>query len=129
VRGPLTGGGFLLCTDGSTRSAGALRRGAVLAHCCGEPVGILAVTNDNSGAAALERKVQSFKADLEGRGIAVDDATVVVGDPAPAVIAAGKSRSVIVVADSGKSKITRFLAGSVAFDVMGGSGTSVVNIR
>jgi nucleotide-binding universal stress UspA family protein len=129
VRGPLTGGGFLLCTDGTAQSAGALRRGAVLAHCCGEPASILAVAKDDSETAALERKVKSFKADLEARGITVDDATVAVGDPVPAIIEAGKSKSVIVVSDSGKSKITRFLVGSVAFDVMGKSETSVLNVR
>ncbi|MGR3716693.1 MAG: universal stress protein [Thermohalobaculum sp.] len=129
VRGPLTGGGFLLCTDGSEQSMDSLRRGAVLAHCCGEPVGILAVAGDDSEIAPLERKVQHFKADLEATGITVDDATVAVGGPVPAIIEAGKSRSVIVVSDSGKSKIARFFVGSVAFDVMGKSRTSVLNIR
>ncbi len=107
----------------------SLRRGAVLAHCCGEPVGILAVAGDDTETAPLERKVQRFKADLEATGITVDDATVAVGGPVPAIIEAGRSRSVIVVSDSGKSKITRFFIGSVAFDVMGKSGTSVLNVR
>ena len=129
VRGPLTGGGFLICTDGSKQSADALKRGAVLAHSCGEPANILAVAKDDDGVAALERKVERFKVDLEDMGITVGDATVAVGDPVPAIVEAGKSSSVIVVSDSGKSKITRFLVGSVAFDVMGKSGTSVLNIR
>jgi len=129
VRGPLTGGGFLLCTDGSEQSMESMRRGAVLAHCCGEPVGILAVARDDSEIASLERKVEHFKTDLEATGITVDDATVALGSPVRTIIEAGKSRSVIVVSDSGKSKITRFFAGSVAFDVMGKSGTSVLNIR
>ena len=129
VRGPLTGDGFLLCTDGSKQSTDSLRRGAVLAHCCGEPVSILAVAKDDSETKSLERKVQRFKADLEAKGITVDDATVTVGGPVPTIIEAGKSKSVIVVSDSGKSKITRFFVGSVAFDAMGRSGTSVLNIR
>ncbi len=129
VRGPLTGGGFLLCTDGSARSAGAMRRGAVLAHCCGEPASLLAVAGDDSETAALERKMLNFKADLEARGITVSDATVAVGDPVRTIVAAGKSKSAIVVSDSGKSKISRFFVGSVAFDVMGQSETSVLNIR
>ena len=129
VRGPLTGGGFLLCTDGSRQSMDALKRGAVLAHACGEPANILAVAKGDNGIAALERKVQRFKADLKGVGITVNDAKVVIGKPVPAIVEAGKSSSVIVVSDSGKSKITRFLVGSVAFDVMGKSGTSVLNIR
>jgi nucleotide-binding universal stress UspA family protein len=129
VRGPLTGAGFLLCTDGGKQSMDSLKRGAVLGHSCGEPASILAVASDDSETAALERKVERFKADLEDMGITVDDTTVAVGDPVPTIIEAGKSRSVIVVSDSGKSKITRFLVGSVAFDVMGKSGTSVLNIR
>ena len=129
VRGPLTGGGFLLCTDGNSQSKDALRRGAVLAHCCGEPVRILAVAKDETKIAALERKVRIFKADLEGRGITVDGAEVKIGDPVRTIVETGKSMSTIVVSDSGKSKIKRFLAGSVAFDVMGRSEISVLNIR
>jgi nucleotide-binding universal stress UspA family protein len=129
VRGPLTGGGFLLCTDGSKQSMAALKRGAVLAHSCGEPVDILAVAREDDGITAMERKVQRFKADLEEMGIAVNNATVAVGDPVPTIVEAGKSSSIIVVSDSGKSKITRFLVGSVAFDVMGKSEISVLNIR
>jgi nucleotide-binding universal stress UspA family protein len=129
VRGPLTGGGFLLCTDGSKQSMAALKRGAVLAHSCGEPVDILAVVREYDGITAMERKVQRFKADLEEMGIAVNNATVAVGDPVPTIVEAGKSSSIIVVSDSGKSKITRFLVGSVAFDVMGKSEISVLNIR
>ncbi len=107
----------------------SLNRSAVLAHCCGEPVGILAVAKDDSETAPLERKMEHFKADLEATVITVDGATVALGSPVRAIIEAGKSRSVIVVSDSGKSKITRFFIGSVAFDAMGKSGTSVLNIR
>ena len=107
----------------------ALKRGAVLADSCGESAHVLAVAKDDSGVAVLERRVQRFKAELEDMGITVGDATVAVGAPVPTIVEAGKSSSVIVVADSGKSKITRFLIGSVAFDVMGKSGTSVLNIR
>lgn len=129
MRGPLTGKGFLLCTDGSRQSMASLARGAVLAHYCGESIGILAVARSDNEMAPLERKVQSFQATLEARGIAVEDATVTVGDPVSTIVEAGDSRSAIVVSDSGKSKITRFLVGSVAFDVMGKSKTSVLNIR
>ena len=129
VRGPLTGGGFLLCTDGSKQSMAALKRGAVLAHSCGEPVDILVVAKEENGITAMERKVQRFKTDLEEMGVTVNNATVAVGDPVSTIVEAGESSSVIVVSDSGKSKITRFLVGSVAFDVMGKSGTSVLNIR
>lgn len=129
VRGPLTGKGFLLCSDGSKQSRDALTRGAVLAHFCGEAVSLMAVAKEESEAPPLERKLQGLRESLLSRGIAVDGISVTVGEPVPAIIEAGKSKSVIVVADSGKSKLTRFLVGSVAFDVMGQSETSVLNIR
>lgn len=129
VRGSCRGDGYLLCTDGNARSLDAMRQGAVLAHFAGEPVRILSVAADQTEVAALEAKVQAFKGELEADDIAVADTAVAVGDPAPAIVEAGKSSSVIVVSDSGKSRVTRFLAGSVAFDVMGQATTSVLNIR
>lgn len=129
VRNPLTGRGFVLCTDGTKQSTDALKRGAVLAHFCSEPVGILAVVSAESERVPTAHKLESFRRSLEARGIPVDEVRVEVGDPVSTIIEAGKSRSVIVVADSGKSKLTRFLRGSVAFDVMGHAETTVVNIR
>jgi len=129
VRHPLKGTGFLLATDGSRQSREALTRGAVLAHFCGEPVGLLAVVREESETAPMQRRLASFKTSLEAKDVTVDEVTVAVGEPVPAIVEAGKARSVIVVADSGKSKLTRFLVGSVAFDVMGRAETSVLNIR
>ena len=129
VRAPLTDKGFLLCADGSVLTAGSLVRGAVLAHACGKPVEILAVAADDQAAGPLENRMKRFEEHLTEKGIKVTGTTVAVGDPVPTIIEYGASHSAIVVADSGKSKITRFLKGSVAFDVMGRSETSVVNIR
>jgi nucleotide-binding universal stress UspA family protein len=129
VRGPLNGKGFLLCADGSVPTAGALVRGAVLAHSCGEPVEILAVAKDDKTLAPLERRMVRFEKHLAGKGIKVTGVSVETGDPVTTIVDRGATHSAIVVADSGKSKITRFLAGSVAFDVMGKAGTSVINIR
>ena len=52
-----------------------------------------------------------------------------VGRPIEQIIEAGEDMSVIVVSDSGKSRLKRFFAGSVAFGVMGNSDTSVLNVR
>lgn len=129
VRGPLTGSGFLLCTDGSALSADALRRGAVLAHFCGEPVALMGVAPDEAKTGVMERRLQQIGVSMEAAGVKVKETILATGDPVPIIIEAGASRSVIAVADSGKSKLTRFLSGSVAFDVMGGAKTSVVNLR
>ena len=129
VRGSCLGKGYLLCTDGSDQSMRAMRRGAVLAHFAGEPVSILAVAPDDGAVKALERRVAALRTGLKKDGIAIDGARVAIGDPVTAILEAGRSHSVIVVSDSGKSKVGRFLAGSVAFDVMGQAKTSVLNIR
>jgi nucleotide-binding universal stress UspA family protein len=106
-----------------------MRRGAVLAHFAGEPVSILSVASDDGAAAVLERRMEKLKAGLETDGITVDDVRVAVGEPTSEILEAGNPYSVIVVSDSGKSRITRFMVGSVAFDVMGRAETSVLNIR
>ncbi len=45
------------------------------------------------------------------------------------IVEAGNKHAVIVVSDSGKSRLKRFLVGSVAFGVMGRATTSVLNVR
>ena len=60
----------------------------------------------------------------------IDDVSLVrVGDPAQQIIKAGRKFQLICVADSGKSRLKRFISGSVAFDVMGRAETSVLNVR
>ncbi len=129
VRGPCRGRGYLLCTDGSDHSLGALRRGAVLAQTVGEPVRILAVAPDRDQAQPLQARVERFARGLGETGITVDDTRVERGAPVPTILEASKSASVVVVSDSGKSRLKRFIVGSVAFDVMGRAETSVLNIR
>jgi nucleotide-binding universal stress UspA family protein len=129
VRGSSQGKGYLLCTDGSDQSMRAMRRGAVLAHFAGESVSILSAAADDEAAKGLERRIAKLRSGLEKDGIAVDDARVAIGDPTSAILEAGNPHSAIVVSDSGKTRLTRFFVGSVAFDVMGRAKTSVLNIR
>ena len=129
VRRPLNGAGVLLYTSGSERSRESLTRGAVLAKFCNEPVSLLAVANKESERNQLYRMLGDFRRDLQEMGITVEDTRVRVGERVPAILEEGCDKSMIVVADSGKSKLTRFLFGSVAFDVMGQSETPVLNIR
>jgi nucleotide-binding universal stress UspA family protein len=129
VRGPCRGRGYLLCTDGSEHSLKSLRRGAVLAHTVGEPVRILGAAPDDDAVRRLETRVERFARGLGDAGITVDDARVERGAPVPTILEASKSASVVVVSDSGKSRLKRFVTGSVAFDVMGRAETSVLNVR
>ena len=55
--------------------------------------------------------------------------TVEAGSPVDRIVEAGKEHDVILVSDSGKSCLKRFIVDSVACGVMGRSETSVLNLR
>jgi len=121
--------GSLICTDGSEQSFEAARRAAVLAHYCDSPITLFSVTPDHEGQSQAEEVVARAKAMLEDLDIPVAGTAVGVGDPVEQIVEAGAGHGVIVVSDSGKSRLKRFLAGSVAFGVMGRAKTSVLNVR
>lgn len=129
ARGDGQGPGYLICTDGSEQSSDAVRRSAVLAHHCGRPITLFSVARDHEGQPRAEEIVARAKAMLEELGIPVAGTTVGVGDPVEQIVEAGDPHAVIVVSDSGKSRLKRFLVGSVAFGVMGRARTSVLNVR
>ncbi len=129
ARGGAQGTGYLICTDGSEQSFDAVRRAAVLARCCDNPITLLSVTRDHEGQPLAEEIVARTKAMLEDLGIQVAGTAVGVGDPVEQIVEAGAKHAVIVVSVSGKSRLKRFLIGSVAFGVMGRATTSVLNVR
>ena len=121
--------GYLICTDGSEQSLDAARRAAVLARYCDSPITLFSVTPDHEGQPRAEEVVARAKAMLEESGIPIAGTAVGVGDPVEQIVEAGAEHAVIVVSDSGKSRLKRFLVGSVAFGVMGRAKTSVLNVR
>ncbi len=129
VRGPCEGKGFLLSTDGSDHSLLAKRQGAVVARALGEPVRILATADENRGLDELEKKIHTFCKGLKSDGFQVDDCNMVLGDATRSTLEAGNSCSAIVVSDRQTSRLRRFFTGSIAFDIMRLSTTSVLNIR
>jgi len=129
ARGGAPGTGYLICTDGSDQSFDAARRAAVLARYCDSPITLFSVTPDHEGQPRAEEVVARAKAMLEDLDIPVADTAVGVGDPVEQIVEAGAEHDVIVVSDSGKSRLKRFLVGSVAFGVMGRAKTSVLNVR
>ena len=66
---------------------------------------------------------------LDDMGISTHAVVSKVGDPVQCIIETGSNYELITVSDSGKSRVKRFLAGSVAFDVMGAAARSVLNVR
>ena len=123
------GKGHLICTDGSDQSLEAVRRDAVLAKHCGMPITLFSVALDMESRTVAEDTVARAKSMLEEMDIAVAETAVGVGEPVGQIVDAGKEHTVIAVSDSGKSRLKRFLVGSVAFGVMGRSNTSVLNVR
>ena len=121
--------GTLICIDGSEQSFDAARRAAVLANYCKSPITLFSAARDHEGQPHAEDVVARAKAMLAERDIAVVGTAVGVGDPVEQIIEAGAEHAVIVVSDSGKSRLKRFLVGSVAFGVMGRAKTSVLNVR
>jgi len=123
------GKGHLICTDGSEQSLEAARRDAVLAKHCGMPITLFSVALDREARTKAEETVARAKAMLDEMQIEVAETAVGIGDPVEQIVEAGQDHSVIAVSDSGKSRLKRFLVGSVAFGVMGSSTTSVLNVR
>ena len=128
-RGAADGDGFLICLDGSEHAIDSMRQAAVLARHCRQTITLLSVARTKDDVANVKKQVASAAADLKAMGLKVTKTLVPVGDPVKEIIAAGKDYKLIVVADSGKSRLKRFVVGSVAFDVMGSATTSVLNVR
>ncbi len=121
--------GFLICLDGTDPAIVAMQQAAVLANHCREPVTLISVAREKADLPSVKRHLAFATKKLEKRGLNVAATLAPVGDPATEIIAAGREFKLICVADSGKSRIKRFLVGSVAFDVMGGADASVLNVR
>jgi nucleotide-binding universal stress UspA family protein len=128
-RGNEEGKGFLICLDGSDQALDAMRRSAVLANHCRQPITLISVAKNEYNLAAAKTHVSSAAAELEAMDLKVAKTLGTVGDPVKKIIEAGKDYKIIVVAGSGKSWFKRFRVGSVAYNIMGGATTSVLNVR
>ena len=73
--------------------------------------------------------MKSAKLQLKEMGIDNVKTMARTGDPTVEVLAISKRFAMVVVADSGKSRMKRFLKGSTAFDIMGTAPVAVMNVR
>jgi len=121
--------GFLICTDGSEQCLNALRQTAVLAKHCAKPITLMGVARTEDDIDRVDASLQSARSMLDDIGINTRAVVSKVGDPVERIVETGSNYELITVSDSGKSRVKRFLAGSVAFDVMGASARSVLNVR
>ncbi|MGE0210729.1 MAG: universal stress protein [Parvibaculaceae bacterium] len=121
--------GFFICTDGTARSMQAVRRSAVLAHTTGEPITLFSAAKTLEDQAAADENVRNARALLKAIGIRVHEVLTAVGKPAEEIIARGSDYKFIVVTDEGRTRLQRALRGSIAYDVVKGAKTSVLDVR
>jgi len=123
------GHGHLLCTDGSENSMQMIRADALIASRCECPISLISVALEEDGKAQAEDNVARAKAMLDEMNIEVVETFVRVGNPVEEITEIGVDYSVIVVSDTGKTGLTRFFMGSVAFKVLNTAHNSVMIAR
>lgn len=123
------GKGHLICTDGTKHSLDAMRRDAVLASHSGFPITLFTVARHQGEIKTAERVLEKATEMLGKLDIGVAGTEIGLGDPREQIVKVGNDYSVIAVADSGKTWFHRLFVSGVAFNVMGASTTSVLNVR
>ena len=131
VRDLVAGHGHLVAVDGSDFSREmAIQEAAIAARFPDPKLSAICVAKDDKSIAEAERIVMDIddysKANF---GFELKDRYVRVGDPVTNIVDAGKKYSVIVLGDSGKGTVTRFLGGGVSTDVMRLAHNSVMIMR
>lgn len=121
--------GFLICTDGTSRSMQAVRRAAVLARVTGEPITLFSVAPNELSIGAAEEAVANARALLKAMKIDVANTKVAIGNTADEIVETGSLYRVIVVSDEGRSRLQRLLRGSIASEVMKRARSSVLDVR
>ncbi len=121
--------GFLICTDGTSRSMQAVRRSAVLAHVAGEPITLFSVAPTEADRNVAEEAIKDAKALLQAMKIPIDQQRVAIGAVVEEIVETGSLYRVIAITDEGRSRIQRLIKGSVASEVIKRARSSVLDIR
>jgi len=123
------GHGHLICTDGSERALETIDRDIYLASRCNCAVSLISVSPDVESQPESQSFLEEAKLHTEGTGVDLEDILNPVGDPVEEIIEAGANYSVIVVSDSSRSGVERFLIGSVAKSIVRKAHNSVLVMR
>ncbi len=121
--------GFLVATDGTSRSMQTVRRAAVLAHVMGREISLIAVAPEEAARAAALEAAENARALLKAMKIAVQKTHIEIGPIAKRIAEVGAAYGTIVVSDERRSRFQRVFKGSVATDVVKNSTTSVLDVR
>jgi len=121
--------GFLICTDGTEHCAKSMKQAAVLADNLKRPITVMSVAKEEAQLSLVKSRLSAAKKQLAEMGIKNVKTIARAGDPVNEVLEIAKRFGMIIVADSGKSRMKRFLKGSIAFNIMGKAPVSVMNVR
>ena len=122
-------GGFLIATDGSSRSLQTVRRAAVLAHVMRRDISLISVAPTLEAQAAAREAVANTQALLKAMKINVTDVKIAVGETAAKIVEVGNDYGTIVVSDERRTRLQRLFKGSVATEVVRRATTSVLDVR
>ncbi len=130
VKAPLEpGSGFLICVDGTEKSTKAMKQAAVLAYNLKRPITLVSVARDRDSYTQTRQILDVAQQGLNDLGIADVETIAATGEPVDEILAIADQFGIIVVADSGQSRLMRFFRGSTAFDIMGRAPVSVMIVR
>lgn len=120
---------LLICTDGTAHCTKSMKQAAVLADNLNRPITVMSVAGEETQLANIKSRLKTAKRQLAEMGINNVRTIARAGDPVDEVLSVAKRFGIVVVADSGKSRMKRFLKGSIAFNIMGQAPVSVMNVR
>lgn len=123
------GHGHLMCTDGTEASGEAVKKDAWIASHCQCPISLMSVAQDVESEIVAKKAVNDARKLLVDMGVNAEETIVKVGNPVDEIIEEGANYSLIALAESNKSRLERFLVGSVALKVMQNAHNSVLIIR
>ena len=121
--------GFLICTDGTKHCTKSMRQAAVLADNLNYAITVMSVSPEEEQLPVVKLRLKSAKQQLLEMGIENVKTISRTGKPVGEVLEIAKRYEIVVIADSGKSRLKRFFKGSDAFDIMGQAPVSVMNVR
>lgn len=121
--------GFLICTDGTKHCTKSMKQAAVLANNLNHSITVMSVTPEAEQLPVIKLRLKSAKQQLLEMGIEDVKTISRKGEPVEEVLDVAKRYGIVVIADSGKSRMKRFLKGSIAFNIMGQAPVSVMNVR
>ncbi|GBE42483.1 MAG TPA: universal stress protein [Rhizobiales bacterium] len=121
--------GFLICIDGTEHCTKSMKQAAVLACNLKRPITLLSVAKEKKDLPLIKTRLSAAENLLADMGVKNVKTISRTGNCLEELLAIAKRFGIVVVADSGKSRVKRFLKGNIAFNVMGSAPVSVMNVR